>query len=73
MLELQLPLSRVLDGPGLLVRRLTEFMSSIDLRSIDPDYTFLGMAETDPDLLIYLDSEGLLQREGRSSDGKAQS
>jgi hypothetical protein len=57
----------VLDGPGLIVQKLTAFVSSLDLRSIDPDYILWSMAEADPDTLTYLDSEGLLRRNPRGN------
>ena len=59
MLEVRRPLSRVLDGPGLLIQRLTAMVPHLDLRNIDPEHLMLSMAESDPDYLTYLDSEGL--------------
>lgn len=62
MLELRRPLSRVMDGPGLLIQRLTALTPRLNLSTIDTDRILLSMAESDPDCLAYLDSEGLLRR-----------
>lgn len=62
MAELRSPLSRVLDGPALLVQRLTAFSLLANLRGFDPDQLLLAMAETDPDYLNYLDTERLTER-----------
>jgi len=46
MLELQRPLSFVLDGPGLLIQRLTAMAPPrLDISNIDTDYIPLSMAE----------------------------
>lgn len=68
MLELRSPLSRVLDGPGLLVHRLTAMLPQLNLRGIDAEDVFLAMAESDPDYITYLDTEGLLRRVGPRTD-----
>ncbi len=65
MLELRRLLRRAINGPGLLVQRLTAVMSRLDPRSIDPDYFILSMAEADPDYLNYLDREGRPLHGGR--------
>jgi hypothetical protein len=62
MLELPRPLLRVLDGPGLIVQKLTAFVSSLDLRSIDPDYILWSMAEADPDTITYLQDQDVVRR-----------
>ena len=71
MLELPRPLSRVLDGPGLLVQRLTAIAPRLDLRNIDTDQILLSMAETDPDCIAYLNSEGLLRGPNRVVEDQA--
>jgi hypothetical protein len=53
MLELRRPLSRVLDGPGLLVQRLS---AKLDLRHLDTDQLMYAIAVTDPDYINYLDT-----------------
>jgi hypothetical protein len=61
MLELPRPLMRVLDGPGLIVQRLTGWIPQ-ELKNFDADELMRSMAESDPEYLTYFDSEGLLHR-----------
>lgn len=72
MLELRSPLARVLDGPGLLMQRITNLAPRFSLHGVDVDRLLLSMAEADPEYLTYLDSEGLLPRHGsRAADEQA--
>lgn len=64
MIEQRSPLARVLDGPGLLMQRLTEIVTP-RLQGMDTESLMFAMAESDPDYLTYLDSEGLLWRKPR--------
>ena len=61
MLELLRPLTRVLDGPGLIIQRLTQLIPR-GLKDFDADDLMQSMAESDPEYLTYFDSEGLLHR-----------
>ena len=60
MLELRRPLSRIMDGPGLLIEKLTALTPNLDPHHIDD--ILLSLAESDPDYINYLNSEGLLRR-----------
>ena len=63
MLELKGPLSRILDGPGSLVHRLSSHMPQLSFRGIDVDRVLLSMAEADPEYISYLNVEDLLRRD----------
>ena len=60
MLELRSPLARVLDGPALLIQRITAVLPRLDVSTLDPHDIMLSMGESDPDYFTYLHSEGLL-------------
>ena len=70
MLELRRPLSRVLDGPGLLLQRLTAMTPRLNISNIDTDSILLSMAECDPDCISYLNSEGLLRSDRIRREGE---
>ena len=58
MLELQRPLMRVLDGSGLMVKRLTSLIP-LDLKNFDADHFMLSMPESHPDYSGYLNRQAL--------------
>ena len=61
------PLLKTVDGPGLLVPRLTSVVPRLvhRLRSVDTEHWLISLAESDPECIRYVDSESVLCRDKR--------
>ena len=63
-------LSRLIDGPAAILQRISAALPELGshLHDIDSDYWLQRMAESDPEYIAFLHSEGLLRKESEADE-----